>query len=85
VTVFLICYAFSLNSNLKLYRWPCATVSTHLETVGGDPIVVFFSRFERRRFLRPYSSAEIYLNRFLPVYFVAAVVGARTAPAAMRV
>jgi hypothetical protein len=43
--------------------------------VSGDPIVVLFRRFERRRFLRPYSSAEIYLN-FFPVDFVAAVVGA---------
>jgi hypothetical protein len=52
--------------------------------VSGDPIVVLFSRFERRRFLRPYSSAEIYFNRFLPVDLVAAVVGARAVPAAMH-
>jgi hypothetical protein len=52
--------------------------------VSGDPIVVLFSRFDRRRFLRPYSSAEIYLNRFLPVDFVGAVVGARAVPAAMH-
>ena len=31
-----------------------------LPTVSGDPIVVLFSRFESRRFLRPYSSAEIF-------------------------
>jgi len=48
--------------------------------VSGDPIVVVFSRFEHRRFFSPYSSAEIYLNRFLHVDFVAAAIGAQAAP-----
>jgi hypothetical protein len=49
--------------------------------VSGDPVVVLFGRSEHRHFLRPYSSAEIYLNRFLHVDFVAAGVGAAVAPA----